>query len=622
MKNYYTAIANNPLKSKNDLALAVKQLCDPLKPFYSEHGALLDVGNTSSRCGDKTAMMEAFSRPLWGLAPLLGGGESWDGWDIYLKGFTCGTDLEHKEYWGNIGDCDQKQVELAALALTLMLAPEQSWGKLSETAKENFSSWISQTNLRETVDTNWLFFRVLVNTALRKVGEKYDFERMEKDLNRLDEFYLSKGWYTDGDTDQMDYYIPFAFHFYSLIYAKVMEKEDPKRSSLFKERATLFAKEFINWFAEDGSALAFGRSLTYRFAQSCFWGAMAFAGVEAYPWGVMKGLLLRNLRWWFQQNIFTSDGLLTIGYAYPNLIMGEGYNAPGSPYWALKSFLPLALGEDHPFWSAEELPLPLLDEKVVQKEARMVICREPQRKDVFAFTAGQYAGFEPAHTAAKYTKFAYSNVFGFSVPKGNFGLEQGAYDNDLALSEKDGYYRTRRKSDKFVIKDDVIYSQWKPWKDVEIKTWVIPGAPWHVRIHRIDTARELSIAEGSFAIPKEMKLKSLTNSDLYQSEDSAAALLPWGGAGIKCLCGNMKGQLVNVEPNTNLTQPLTLIPSLIGELDQGVHWIASAVFGSTETETSKKAYENSPYVEVNDSKLIVIAGDTGKILIELDMMQR
>ncbi|MBU3191001.1 DUF2264 domain-containing protein [Clostridium bowmanii] len=619
MRNVYPIITNNPLKSKSDLALAVKQLCDPLKPFFSENGAFLDLGNTFSRCNEKTAMMEAFARPLWGLAPLLAGGGDWDNWDVYLKGIRSGTDPENDEYWGDIGDCDQKMVELATIALTLLIAPDKSWERLSQKEKENLASWIGQTNKRETVDTNWLFFRVLVNIALLKVGVEWDVDMLEHDLNRLDEFYLSSGWYKDGDTEQMDYYIPFAFHFYSLIYAKVMENDDLERSKIFKERATLFAKDFIYWFAENGSALAFGRSLTYRFAQSCFWGGLAFAGVEALPFGVIKGLLLRNLRWWFNQYIFTPDGLLTIGYAYPNLIMAEGYNAPGSPYWAMKSFLPLALSEDHPFWKAEELPMPLLKRKSVQKEARMILCREFTGKNVFAFTSGQHAAFEPAHCAAKYGKFVYSNTFGFSVSKGNYGLEQGAYDNNLALAEKDNLYRTRRRCEEFTIEENVIYSLWKPWNDVEICSWIIPGLPWHVRIHKITTNRELDIAEGGFAIPNELNRVPYKDNQVIYSQGAAAALLNWGCAGIKCLLGDLKGEIIHTEPNTNLVHPLTIIPTLTGAIGKGINWIASAVFVKTEALDSIKAYEKPPILEIHDNIIIIIDGENGKKLIELKM---
>jgi hypothetical protein len=93
-----------------------------------------------------------------------------------------------------------------------------------------------------------------------------------------------------------------------------------------------------------------------------FWGALAFADVELPPpltWGVVKGILLRNFRYWAsQKDIFNSDGTLSIGYTYPNMYMTENYNSPGSPYWCCLAFSPLALPESHPFWTAKEEPYP------------------------------------------------------------------------------------------------------------------------------------------------------------------------------------------------------------------------------------------------------------------------
>ena len=57
----------------------------------------------------------------------------------------------------------------------------------------------------------------------------------------------------------------------------------------------------------------------------------------------MKGIVNRHMRSWWEKPVFDKEGLLTIGYAYPNLNMAEGYNGPGSPYWALKSFIVLAV---------------------------------------------------------------------------------------------------------------------------------------------------------------------------------------------------------------------------------------------------------------------------------------
>ena len=56
-----------------------------------------------------------------------------------------------------------------------------------------------------------------------------------------------------------------------------MEKEDPEHTALFKERAKTFSESFIYWFDDEGKALPFGRSLTYRFAQAAFFSACAHA---------------------------------------------------------------------------------------------------------------------------------------------------------------------------------------------------------------------------------------------------------------------------------------------------------------------------------------------------------
>lgn len=104
-----------------------------------------------------------------------------------------------------------------------------------------------------------------------------------------------------------------------------------------------------------GRAIPFGRSVGYRFAMVSFWGALAYAGVELpapLTWGMVKGMVLRHLRWWqTQPDIWSSSGTLTIGYTFPNMYvststtilsrysrfcadnlkMAENYNSPGSP---------------------------------------------------------------------------------------------------------------------------------------------------------------------------------------------------------------------------------------------------------------------------------------------------
>ena len=107
-------------------------------------------------------------------------------------------------------------------------------------------------------------------------------------------------------------------------------------------------------FADDGASIPYGRSMTYRFAVISFWGVLPLITKSdeepVIPWGVLKGLFLRNLRWWSEQPVsrFRSN-VLSVGFSYPNQFMCEAYNSPESPYWAFKAYVPLMLLEDHPF---------------------------------------------------------------------------------------------------------------------------------------------------------------------------------------------------------------------------------------------------------------------------------
>ncbi|OOC58823.1 DUF2264 domain-containing protein [Paenibacillus ihbetae] len=573
-------VARNPLKSRQDMYRALGELLAPLQPYYSKGYARLSIGSTGTGYSANVAEMEGFSRVLWGLVPAIAGGSHEELWERCLDGIRAGTDPEHKEYWGDVADYDQRLVEMAVFGLALALVPDRIWHPLNEQEQSNLYQWLNQINRHPCYDCNWLFFNVLVNIGFRKAGLPYDEEQVERNLNRIDEFYLSGGWYSDGIGGHCDYYGPFAIHYYGLVYARLMAKEDPKRAERYLERAAAFASDFVYWHAPDGAAIPYGRSLTYRFAQSAFWSAAAFAGMAGFKPGELKGLVLRNLRWWFRQPIFDRGGILTIGYAYPNQIMSENYNSPGSSYWALKTFLVLALAEDDPFWAAEEEELPALKTISVQEPAHLVVCREPETGHAAAFNTGHLSSNEHTHTSAKYEKFAYSTAFAFSVPRAEWGLSQGAFDSMLALSEGDQLFRVKRTCEEAWIRDQVLYAGWKPWANVDVRTWLVAGLPWHIRIHRIHTERTLEAAEGGFALGLGDHGVGVAEGGGADVEGRrAAASTVWGASSVHGLLGYDAAELIYPQANTNLLHPRTVIPTLRARLDPGTHWLVSAVYG-------------------------------------------
>ncbi|MCB2342580.1 DUF2264 domain-containing protein [Clostridium estertheticum] len=596
---YNENIKHNPLKTKEDLTKALYDICNPLIPLLKEQiPGHLHLGTSGSVYDENAREVEAFLRPLWGIGPLVTT-KSEEGTKLskyFVEGLIEGTDPKSKSYFGKVHDYDQLLVEMASVSLSLILAKDTFWDVLNKDQQDNLYNWLIQINDHVIPKTNWLFFRVLVNIAMKKCGREWSKQSVSDDLDSIDSYYLDDGWYFDGYASQIDYYIPFAMHFYGLIYAKTMETEDPKRSSLYKERASVFAQEYKEWFSSDGPSIPFGRSLTYRFAQSAFWSALAYADVEALNWGVIKGIVMRNLRYWFRSDIFSKDGLLTIGYGYQNLNMAEGYNAPGSPYWALKTFLVLAIPGGHAFWTSEEEDL-TFTQKSVQPSPRMIVCHDRSGSEVQAFTSGQHSS-EHAHGDAKYEKFVYSTTFGFSVPKGGLSLKQGAFDSCLALAECDGHYRSRFGSESYKINQDYIESVWKPWNDVEIKTFIVPLTPWHIRIHVINTNRILDTAEGAFSAPAGVGTSYCFKDKIFYKFGNKVT-------GIVDYNGDRKVVIITPEPNTNLLYPRAVIPTLTSRINRGKHILVSAIIGDVNVPNDFKCDQN-PIVEIKENCITIL----------------
>ncbi len=585
-------LVSNPLRTRTDLQEAVRSLFAPLKSCFSHGHARVSIGQTGAHYARRYADLEGFARPLWGIAPLLAGGGNFEDLHLYHQGLANGCDPHHPEYWGQPGDYGQALVEMAPVGLALALAPHCFWEPLAPTAKQELARWLYSINEAKVGDNNWLLFRVLANIGLATAGASYSPEALQAALNLHETFYLGDGWYADGHTMQRDYYNTFVMHLIGLIYARFATQSDPERAQRYKARATEFAQDFQNWFAPDGAALPFGRSLTYRFAQGSLWGALAFADVEALPWGVLKGLALRHLRWWAQQPLFQNDGTLSIGYSYPNLNIAETYNSPASPYWAFTFFLPLALPDTHPFWQAEEEAITNLPALQLQRHPYMFLCRTPGH--LFALSSGQH-DMGVRHGEAKYAKFAYSTTFGFSVSSATYGLAAGAYDSMLALSDDGLHFRVREVPLEARIEDDYLYSRWSPWPSaVEIETWLLPRLPWHIRIHRLRTSIKLYSAEGGFALDRTEPERPSQRYQIQNGDGLALAVYPAGWSGLRDLQNQRQGKIIVADPNTNLLHSRTVIPTLLAEHEPGEYWLICTVIGETDLTTCDTLWNAPP----------------------------
>lgn len=556
------------LQTKRDYQEKLFEILNPLLPHYSDGKARLTLGYTGATYSADVAEMEGFARVLWGLAPYFyGGGTSQTFEEIYVQGLTHGSDPRDPEYWGEAEDYGQRLVEMAAIAVGLLLAPEKLWNPLSSTAKSNLASWLDQVNYKEVRDNNWMFFDVLVNVAFKKLGcKEYNEEKMNMYLSRINDLYIGNGWYQDGPSGQCDYYIAFAFHYYGLIYSVFMSDDDPTNAQAFKERADLFGKQFLYWFDEDGAGVPYGRSLTYRFAQVAFFSACVFAGVETLDLPVIKGIIDRNLSVWWHSHMQDFSGILQIGYEYPNLIMAEAYNAPGSPLWALKTFLLLALDDNHPYWQATVAEFPAVESVKLLAEAKMILLHRNRNAVLFpdgVVTLPTFVG----HLEEKYSKFAYSSKFGFSVHNGNDCLENMAPDNEL-IFEIGGLFFAREKVFKGDVTGNRIVSHWSPFDGINVITELTVGDNSYYLKHTITSNIECTAYSCGFAISRDEK-----NFNASVADDCATIFAGnfgcevWGGSGL----------IIDAAPNTNLLHPRTAIPAVRHTIGIGTTEISASV---------------------------------------------
>lgn len=555
------------LSSRADYAALVRRLAEPTRPFFSPSGArLLNLTNGAhyTRVAQEN---EGCMRILWGLFPLWGGDRRETFFrDVYRNTFRAGTDPASPEYWGeNMVDRDQRFVEYATIGCGLLLAPDAILGGLTDEERENVFRYVDLINHRELCNNNWLFFRVLANCGLKKNGFPYDAARMEEDLAAIERDYLGDGWYCDGEgSTQRDYYVAFAFHFYSLLYAKTMGDEDPERAARFRARARRFAEDFIYFFDKDGASVAFGRSQTYRFAQVAFFSALVFAGEEALPWGVIKGIINRNLRYFLSLPIFDTAGLLSVGYGYPDLVMSEHYNGSGAPYWAFKAFLLLAAPGDHPYFAAGELPYPALAGTRVLPHFGAIA--QKTETDTVLLGVGQCGGNWLPHGAEKYTKFAYSAHFAFSTPRGDSALPLAAPDSMLAFEYMDTFF-VRRRNLSFTVGEHEVTSVWSPFPGVTVRTVLTPMGDGHLRRHEITSEGVTCRAyDCGFSVPRD---DENLNETALATETVSQVTTPRARETVECRCGGGAPGCVVTTTNSNIVAPRTYLPYILYEVKPG-----------------------------------------------------
>ncbi len=568
----HTIFSHNAMQTKADFQQLVRDLFEPLLPFYREQGPRIDF-DEGAACFDMVASsLEGVARPLWGIIPLTLGGGTFEHWPMIRELLIQGTDPQSDTFWGALGDVDQRSVEMAAIGLLLAVLPEQGWEPLTEPQQNNLALWLASIQDKPTSHNNWLFFTIFVQQGLRKVNraDLVNRELEQQYLEKIKNWYLGDGWYGDGDIETIDHYGGFAMHFYGIIYATLFEHNDPVYAELFTERANAFAGPFSYWFADNGDTLAQGRSLTYRFACGGFWAAYSTLKNSTFTPGEIKGLWARHLRSWKHKPIFTHDGRLSRGYDYPNLHMCEVYNSPTSPYWAMKAFFPLMLADDADFWTCEE-------EKLIYAQSVMSI---PANKTIVQRVDGNSivhygANIHPLFQLDKYNKFAYSTFGGMDINALLYSENLSFGDNILALSFDQGAnWQMRQKNLKVTQTAGELSIHWQSGEVNVLTEITIDEEGGFTRSHSFEFNREVWISETGFAVGKWYAEEKLHEARGVQGAITGALLTVEGSNGyttIKSLDHHAKSAHLSTRVHTDVSFPRSVVPFLLTKLPPGKH---------------------------------------------------
>ena len=278
--------------------------------------------------------------------------------DWYATGIATGTDPASPERWVRLDEHGQAKVEAASLALILDLTRPWIWERLEPAVRERVVDYLSPAVGDPTYPrTNWVWFRLVTQTFLRSVGGPWSATEMADDLAAHDSFRRAGGWLADGETRAFDHYNAWALQTYPILWSRMSGAGGLREADV--AALDRFLGDALALVGADGSPLLQGRSLTYRFAAAAPFWAGVLAGVPSHAPGRLRHAATVIVRHFTDHGAPGADGLLPIGWHGPWPRLAQSYSGPGSPYWASKGLLGIALPAGHPVWAAPAEPLPI-----------------------------------------------------------------------------------------------------------------------------------------------------------------------------------------------------------------------------------------------------------------------
>lgn len=308
--------------------------------------------------------LEAVGRTLAGLAPWLAlpDDDTQEGKlrkqmrEEVLRGLRNGVDPESPDLLNFTREL-QPIVDAAYLVHAFMRAPKALWEPLDEVTKQRYLDALKSMRNRVGAYNNWVLFSGLIETFILQEEGQCDPFRFTLAKNKVKEWYVGDGWYSDGPKFSMDNYNAYVMHPMSVAMLEVLvpkyraSKEELEQTTKRMVRHAEFCERQI---CPDGTYPAFGRSVTYRTAafQSLADVALRHKLPDHIKPAQVRCALTAVHRNMYEGNQnFDANGWLVLGFNGHQPEIADYYTSTGSLYMATLSFLPLGLPADDPFWS-------------------------------------------------------------------------------------------------------------------------------------------------------------------------------------------------------------------------------------------------------------------------------
>ena len=377
---------------KSDREVWVEQLYQMAAPVLSamaegrlqqemslEKGTL-ELSPTWDGRDKRVSYMEAFGRLMAGLAPWLSlpDDDTDEGLkrrqlrEWALKSYANAVNPESPDYlgWQSGG---QTLVDAAYLVQSLFRGYDALWNPLDEVTKQRYIKELQGLRRYDPPYTNWLLFVAMEECFLMYVGADYDSYRIHLALNKVEEWYVGDGWYSDGPAFAFDYYNSYVIQPMYVDCLEMIRSRNPRDNWLTKatgeqggvqnryklaiRRMQKYSVILERLISPEGTYPVFGRSIPYRMA--VFQPLAQLAWREQLPdelsYGQVRAGMTAVLKQMFCRpgyNNFNEGGFLTIGFVGNHPNVADWYTNNGSLYLTSLSFLPLGLPADHPFWTA------------------------------------------------------------------------------------------------------------------------------------------------------------------------------------------------------------------------------------------------------------------------------